>query len=222
MARRILGSTYTGIIVIINVLAFLAFLVVQYVNANIPLNYLALQPQAILQGKYLWTIITSMFLHAGIGHLAANMISLIFIGGFVERLIGKKRFLWLYFIGGIVASLFFVILAGFFGNSILGAKLFGTMDSFAVGASGAIFALGGLLAVLTPRMKVLVFFIIPMSMWVAMVGLVFVFWAMSLGVPLHLGNSAHFGGLVLGALYGFYLRKKYPKKTQMISRYFSQ
>ncbi|HDL02289.1 MAG TPA: rhomboid family intramembrane serine protease, partial [Candidatus Pacearchaeota archaeon] len=96
------------------------------------------------------------------------------------------------------------------------------LNVYAVGASGAIFALGGLLAVLTPRLPVLVFFVIPMPMWAAMGFLMFGLWALSLGLGLPIGNTAHLGGLIVGLGYGFYLKRKYPKKTQMISRYFAR
>lgn len=219
--RRGIFNSYTGIIVVINIVAFLAYIIFAYIYGPLTINYLlALQPFMILQGKHLWTFITSMFLHAGVWHLAANMISLIFIGGFVEKIIGKKRFLYLYFIGGIIASLFFVVFAGVLGSTSMGARLFGDPMSLAVGASGAIFALGGLLAVLTPKMKVLAFFIIPLPMWAAMIFLTFVMWLFSASLYLPVGNTAHFGGLLVGVVYGIYLRYKYPKKTSMISQYF--
>ena len=79
-------------------------------------------------------------MHAGVGHLFVNMVSLMFIGNFVEKLVGKRRFVWLYFGGGIFAGVFFALIALATGTDL---------NVYAVGASGAIFALGGLLAVLT-------------------------------------------------------------------------
>ena len=79
-----------------------------------------------------------------------------------------------------------------------------------------------MLAVLTPRLPVLVFFVIPMPMWAAMGVLMFGLWALSLGLGLPIGNTAHLGGLLVGVGYGFYLKKKFPRKTAMISKYFSK
>ena len=220
--RKKIFATYTGWIILINVITFVGFLFILNGYGDESVSLVALQPAMVLSGGALWTFITSMFMHANLTHLFVNMISLLFIGSFVERLIGKKRFLSLYFIGGLVAGLFFVILAGLFGSSVMGARIFGSPLAFAVGASGAIFALGGLLAVLTPRLPVLVFFIIPMPMWMAMIGLTVIIWIASLALPINVGNTAHLGGLLVGLGYGFYLRYKYPRKTKMISRYFAR
>jgi len=207
-------ETYTGILIVVNVLAFiLALVFINSIGDENVVSLIALMPSAVLAGRNFWTFITSMFMHAGFGHLFVNMISLMFIGGFVEKLIGKKRFIVLYFVGGLFAGLFFVAIAGLTGVDL---------NVYAVGASGAIFALGGLLAVLTPRLPVLVFFIIPMPMWMAMVFLIVVLWALSLGLGLPIGNVAHLGGLIVGVGYGFYLKRKYPRKTRMISSYFSR
>ena len=213
MRKKLLAS-YTGWLILINVIAFVGFLVLLNIfGEGLAVSWLAIQPAAILSGKYLWTFLTSMFMHAGLGHLFVNMLSLVFIGSFVERLIGKKRFLSVYFASGLSAGLLFVLVAAFTGIDL---------NVYAVGASGAIFGLGGLLAVLTPRLPVLVMFIIPMPMWLAMVVLMFGLWAVSLAAGLPIGNIAHLGGLLVGLGYGFYLKKKYPRKTKMISRYFSR
>ena len=206
MKRGIL-STYTGWIIVVNVLFFVgAYILMSVIGESETISWIALMPSTILAGSSIWTFLTSMFMHAGFGHLLVNMISLMFIGSFVEKLIGKKRFLWLYFVGGIFAGVLFVGVAFLTGLDL---------NVYAVGASGAIFALGGLLAVLTPRLPVLVMFIIPMPMWLAMVFLMFGIWALSLGLGLPIGNIAHLGGLIVGVGYGFYLRKKFPRKTRM-------
>jgi hypothetical protein len=223
MSRWKIFSTYTGKLIAINVAAFFAFMILALiVGVERAISWIALKPASIFLGGTVWTFITSMFMHGNFTHLLVNMISLSFIGGFVEKLIGKKRFLGVYLIGGLFAGLLFVLLAGLFGDTLLGARIFGSPLAYAVGASGAIFALGGLLAILTPKLPVMVFFIIPMPMWIAMAVLMFGIWAISLGSGLPIGNTAHLGGLIIGLGYGFYLKKKYPHKTKMIRRYFTR
>lgn len=215
--------SYTTILIAVNVIFFFGFIVLSSIFGNdLAVSWIALMPASILAGEKLWTFFTSMFMHGGFGHLFANMLSLMFIGNFVEKLVGKKRFIWLYLGGGFFASVLFILLAGIFGNTELGAKIVGSPLTYAVGASGAIFALGGLLAVLTPRLPVLVFFIIPMPMWAAMAFLMFGLWALSSSFGLPVGNTAHLGGLLVGVGYGLYLKKKFPRKTEMISKYFSR
>jgi len=211
-------------LIIINVLVFIiVFSLITLLGDNFlekVFSLLALQPNAFFSGK-IWQLFTSMFMHVNFTHLFVNMVSLFFIGNFVEKLIGRKRFFWLYMISGIFAGLFFVFLSYFFGVGELGARIFGSPEIFAVGASGAIFALAGLLAILTPKLKVYVFFIIPMQMWFAMVVLLGGFWIASFLGNLPIGNTAHLGGLLVGAGYALYLRKKYPEKTSRLAKYFS-
>jgi len=211
----------TSWLIIINIVFFIiALILISVVGAEKVFSWFALNPSTFFKGQ-VWQILTSMFMHGGFTHLFVNMISLFFIGNFIEKLIGRKRFFWLYMISGIFAGLMFVFLAYFFGGSELGARIFGSMFIPAVGASGAIFALAGLLAVLTPRLRVYVFFVIPMQMWFAMVVLLGGFWLASIFGNLPIGNTAHLGGLLVGVFYGFYLRRKYPRKTEMLSKRFS-
>jgi membrane associated rhomboid family serine protease len=212
MERRGFFDSYTGWIILVNVAFFILFLIFQNFIPNL-IDKIAIQPEGFAHRFMFWTIITSMFMHADFNHLIFNMLSLMFIGSFVERLLGKKRFLKFYFISGIIAGLLFVLVALITGTD---------MNVYAVGASGAIFGLGGLLAVLTPRLPVLVFFVIPMPMWAAMIGMLSILWVLSYATGLPIGNIAHLGGLLTGVAYGFYLKARYPKKTQMISNYFSK
>lgn len=152
--RSILGYiSMTWIIILVNIFAFIiSYLLITF--KVIPLGSIALTPLNIVQGRDIWTFLTSMFMHAGFFHLFFNMISLFFVGMVVERIIGRKRYLWFYIISGLVAGLFFVFLSYLFGNSIVGAKIFGDPSISGVGASGAIFGLVGLLAMLIPSKKI--------------------------------------------------------------------
>ncbi|MEM4181626.1 MAG: rhomboid family intramembrane serine protease [Candidatus Pacearchaeota archaeon] len=212
----------TAKIIITNVVFFLLFyILVLFFGYNFMIDNIAIKAENILAGRKIWTFFSHFWMHGGVTHLFVNMFSLASIGILVEKIIGKKRYFWFYIISGIFAALFFVLLAGFFGNNKIGEAIFGSPSTYAVGASGAIFALAGLLTILIPRMKVLVFFIIPMPLWIGIVFLLFLFWVLSIVGGLPIGNSAHLGGFIFGLFYGLYLRSKYPNKTRMIRRIFS-
>lgn len=187
-----------------------------------------LVPNDVLHGKNVWGAFTSMFLHAplwdgGLFHIAANMFSLVFLGSFLEKLIGKKRFFWVYILSGIAASLVFVLLASLFGSTDLGARIFGSPNILAVGASGAIFGIAATLMIITPKTPVYIFLIpIAMPLWIGMLIMLFGLWALSAGVGLPIGNSAHFGGFIFGILYGAYLRMKYPRRIALIGQMFGK
>jgi len=220
----------TDILIIINAIVFL-FISITF-NLTVPgeidetfdinntfLRYIAVNPTIFFQG-FVWTIFTSVFAHLIFLHLFVNMISLYFIGNFVEKLIGRKRYLWFFLIAGIVGSLFYVIFA-WFGTLIPNGELiFGGVNVPALGASGALFGLGGFLSILLPRLKVLLMFFIPMPLWIAMVFLMFGFWIASIFGGLPIGNTAHLGGLVVGIIYGLYIRKKYARKVRILNRMF--
>ena len=176
-------------------------------------DFIAINPFNIFQGLYVWTFLTSMFMHGGLFHLFVNMLSLLFVGGLIEKILGKKRYLWFYLSAGLFAGLLFVLSALFIPSS---------MNSYAVGASGALFGLIGLLIFLTPNLKVYAMFIpIPIKMKYAAPGLLIVLWLISVAGDVPIGNMAHLGGLIFGIAYGLILRFKFPNKVKYISRHFS-
>ena len=148
---------------------------------------------------FVWTWVTSVFAHGGFTHIAFNSIALYFFGPVVERYLDTRRFTALFFGAGIVAGLAQV------GSTILTTGPFGPG---VVGASGAIMGVLGVLTVLNPGLRVYLYFIIPMPLWV----LTFGFAAFSivagfgaLGGGLAGGNVAHLAhlaGLVIGLVYG--------------------
>ena len=199
-------------LILINIVVFLIFSIL-ISKSIISIDSVAIKPSNVLQGKYLWTFLTSMFMHAGIFHLLVNMFSLAFVGPLIERIIGKRRYVSFYILSGIFAGLFFVLMSLIFA---------GDFEAYAVGASGALFGLIGLLMVLTPNLPVYVMFIpIPIKMKYAAPGMLIILWLISFTESVSIGNTAHLGGLIAGILYGVYLRKKYKNKTRYISKHFS-
>lgn len=168
-------------LIVLNILTFIACLLRPGL-----FSFLGLTPALLSQQP--WTIVTNMFVHAGLGHIVCNMISLYFLGSFLLRLIGERNFLIVYFLGGIVGNILFILLAH--------------PLSLGVGASGAIFALGGALAAIAPRTRVFVFPIpAPVPLWVAIA--LFLIISFLPGIAW----QAHLGGLILGLGAGFFLKK---------------
>jgi hypothetical protein len=185
-------------------------------------DYIALKPSNVVQGKYLWTLVTHIFVHGGGFHLLVNMFVLFSLGSLCERIIGRKRFLWFYILSGIFAGLLSVILSAQYGNTVWGERIFGSPEIFMVGASGAIFAIAGLYVMLLPRLKFMIiflpFFSLPAYIMVPLV--LFVVWIVSVLGNWPIGNVAHFGGFLAGIVYGLFLRMKYQRKVAKLQRMF--
>jgi len=177
------------------ILCFLVYIttIVADIMGHDLIPLLGLQPISFLQQP--WTMITDLFVHGSIWHILFNMITLYFFGTFLIRLVGTRDFLIIYFLGGIIGNIFFMLFAYL--------NFLTSPYSIVIGASGAIFALGGALAVLTPRLRVFVFPIpVPMPLWAAVIG-GFVLVSFVGGVAW----QGHLGGLVTGLVAGWLLRK---------------
>lgn len=146
----------------------------------------ALVPALVADGQA-WRLVTSAFLHAGLTHLALNMISLYFLGSFAEVSFGRARFLVLYLVSGIAGGLAFLYFGGF--------------TSQVVGASGAIFGLLGGVFGFTIRQG-------TFSTRNPVIGQLLILTALNLFLGATIpgvSNTAHIGGLVGGLVYGFLL-----------------
>ncbi len=176
------------IIILVNFLMLIAI----FISREFILVNLGLWPIYFL--KQPWTIVTSMFLHAGFGHFFGNMITLFFFGSYLSRLVGDGKFLIVYFSGGILGSLLFILLA--------------PPLSVAVGASGAVYAVAGALVMLRPKLRVLLYFIFPMPLWIVIT----VFFVVFSFIP-GIAWQAHLGGLIVGLTAGYFFKRQ--------ERYFS-
>ena len=127
-----------------------------------------------------WRIVTSIFAHENALHLLSNLFALCLFGLVLEGRIGPKRTLFLFLFSGIVINIF-------------------SPYERSLGASGAIYAIIGALAILRPMMVVWVE-MMPMPMLLA--GVVYLIQDM-VGVFIphgNVANLAHISGLFIGAL----------------------
>jgi rhomboid protease GluP len=144
----------------------------------------ALVPVLVAQGEA-WRLLSSMFLHAGFAHLALNMLSLYFLGSFIEGAFGRGRYLALYLLSGISGGLAYLY--------------FGAFDGAAVGASGAIFGLlGGVLGYSLRRGT--------FSWQNPLIRQLLILLALNLYLGFsiaNISNTAHIGGLLGGVAFGW-------------------
>lgn len=134
-----------------------------------------------------WRLLSAMFLHFGVVHLALNMWALWDVGRLVERLYGRPRFLLLYLASGAIGNLLSLVVQG--NQAVSG------------GASGAIFSLYGALLVFLWRERRHVER--GEFRWFFAAASAFSLFALVMGqvVP-GIDNAAHIGGLLAGALLG--------------------
>lgn len=110
-----------------------------------------MNPIFVTDYKMYWQFVTCMFIHSDFWHLFFNMIALLMFGISVERRLGSKEFLLLYFICGILST-FFSFLFYYFTNVTF---------VFLMGASGAVYSILLAFVVIFPKVRIFIFGIIP-------------------------------------------------------------
>lgn len=134
---------------------------------------------SIRAGQY-YRLITGIFLHGNLLHLAFNCYALYVIGGQLESFLGKIKFLIIYLIGGLSGALFSMIFGGNYAS---------------IGASGAIFGLMGSLVYFGYHYRVYLGNVIKSQIIPLIITNLFLGYLIS-GID----NSAHVGGLIGGAI----------------------
>jgi membrane associated rhomboid family serine protease len=191
------GYFITPIIIYLNILVFI-------IMAFAGLGFISFKGQDLLNwganfrpmttdGEW-WRLLTSTFLHGGLMHLMANMYGLLFVGIFLEPLLGKTKYLVAYLLTGILASC---------------ASLWWHDATISVGASGAIFGLYGLfLALLLTK-------VYPPDFGKAFLfsTLIFVGFNLLMGLTGGIDNAAHIGGLISGFIVGLLLYPSLRKQA---------
>ncbi|MER5274362.1 rhomboid family intramembrane serine protease [Streptomyces sp. NPDC002809] len=186
--RTIAGGTVaadprlvTKILLGINVAVFIAVLANETLVNDLALLgranfYAGGPPEGVAEGQW-YRLVTSMFLHQEVWHIAFNMLGLWWLGGPLEAALGRARYLALYLLSGLAGSALTYWLAA--------------PNQPSLGASGAIFGLLGATVVLMRRLN---YDMRPVFMLLA-INLVITFnpWG-------GIAWQAHVGGLVAGTL----------------------
>jgi len=142
-----------------------------------------------------WTIVTHMFMHADLPHLYFNMFALAVFGSMFEKKAGSRTFLLVFFLGGLASTAADII---FYPSTL--------------GASGAIFAVLGCLALFRPKTVVW-----AMGVPMYVIAAFFIWGAIDLAGmfnPDRVAHASHLAGMGYGALYALWLRKKYPESRK--------
>lgn len=149
-----------------------------------------------------WQVLTYAFLHGGGMHLFFNMFGVHMFGGDIERVVGSARFAVLYFVSVITAAL-----AQLAVNHVTGS-IYPT-----VGASGGLFGLLLVFALLFPKRKMILLILpIPMPAWLFVTLYAGVeLWMGVTGTMQGIAHFAHLGGLVGGAIVWFWWMARLPK-----------
>ncbi len=162
---------------------------------TILIMYGAKENHLIHLGQY-WRFVTPIFLHVNFLHVGLNMLNLLMLGIFLERLMGSARFVLIYIITGVVSII---------------ASFYFAPDVISVGASGAIFGLVGAYSifVLVHRRAFRNGGIFALLWLVVIIGI-------NLGIGLvipNIDNSAHVGGLLSGCLLGWLFAPLYQQTS---------
>jgi membrane associated rhomboid family serine protease len=185
--------SFTVALLIVNAAVFL----IQLISANFPHgqqiqnDYFALSLDGLSKG-YFWQMLTFQFMHASWLHIVFNSLAIFFFGRPVETVLGRGRFLALYFssgvIGGAVQMIFALCLRNVFGGAVVGASAgaYGLVAAFAVLNWEEQFTLLIYFFPVTMRGKTL--------LWVS-IGLVL----LGILTPGNgVANAAHLGGILTG------------------------
>lgn len=231
--KRVFGTNYTfSIIAFTSLMYLIQSALIGSSASNAFYDLLILKPALADVLSQPWTLVTVMFLHGGLFHLFANMVTFYFFGSPLEKIIGGKDLLKFYIGSGIAASLGFVVIRNLvmaLHGSTLQCIIPGACGSLsvlgpAVGASGAVIAVFAAVSMIYPDAEVLLYFVFPMKIKTALYafgGMEVILIALKLigyQIPVfgNFASSAHLAGLIVGVWYGKKLRDRIGTRSTVL------
>jgi membrane associated rhomboid family serine protease len=212
------GSMVTKLIVT-NIIFYVFFLLLYILFTNLsPSTYQTILGFFRIPGDLFsllikpWTIITYMFTHEGIWHLAWNMIGLNLFGRIVGDLLGDKRILPIYLIGGLGAAAMFLLWSNFPPA---------VTNAYAIGASGSIMALAGVAAIIAPEYQIRLLLIGNVKLMYIVIAFVLFDFVGIASQSNTGGHWGHIGGLLTG-IFIIYGIKRGVDSTEGLNRVFEK
>ncbi len=142
-----------------------------------------------------WSVITHMFVHTDVWHVALNMLLLWWMGRLFAATLGNRKLLSTYLLGGLAGCAGYIVMFNLFPGLRSGSL-------FAYGASASVMAVFAAVATREPDRPIGMLFLGPVALkWVALVYVALDYFGLSSGGPNAGGHLAHLGG----AAYGFFL-----------------
>lgn len=158
-----------------------------------------MNPMLVTQEQEYYRLFMAMFLHGSVIHFLANSYFLYFMGGFVERLLGRQKYIIIYLLSGL-------------GSSLLVWWL-GANNSLTIGASGALFGILGAVLLLTYMKEA---WFTPMGIrnirTITVINLVFTFLIPNISV------YGHLGGLITGIILIYLLTPNRPSISKLFKK----
>jgi membrane associated rhomboid family serine protease len=141
-----------------------------------------------------WSLITYMFLHGGLSHILFNMLGLYIFGSRVEMRLGRRHFIVLYLISGVVGGLLSLVF---------------TPRAYIVGASGAVFGVAFAFAYFWPRDRIYIWGVLPVeARWLVIVYAGIDLFGGLTGAPTGVAHFAHLGGFVGAWFYLWWISRR--------------
>ncbi len=188
---RLAGAPVVKWLLIVNLGVFAVALLLDFREASVEFGKFTIREG--IAGVQVWRLITFQFLHGDFGHLLFNSIAIYFFGAFVEQQLRSRAFLVFYLLCGVAGALGYAALV-----SISDAY----RDVGVVGASGGIFGILVVAAMIAPDMRVQLLFP-PVTLTMRLMAILMLGWGLLVvvtGGQNAGGEAGHLGGALAGFL----------------------
>jgi membrane associated rhomboid family serine protease len=172
-----------------------------FLHFDLPFRLLGLTPFLVIHKGFIWQPVTYLFLHGGFFHILFNLFALWMFGSDLERTWGSRQFLLYFFLCGVGAGLFDVLMQP-------------SAMTTTIGNSGAVYGILLAFGLLFPNRPIFLWFVIPVKAKWFVLAMGIIEFLSSLTTPgSGISHIAHVGGMLIGLVYlrggGFFSRWRF-------------